>query len=29
MPIFSFYPETAFGGDFRPRPIYRSPRCNA
>ncbi|MCF6444293.1 ABC transporter permease [Nereida sp. MMG025] len=23
MPIFSFYPETAFGGDFRTEAIYR------
>jgi len=24
-PIFSFYPETAFGGDFRTEAIYRDP----
>ncbi|EIE53110.1 ABC transporter permease [Salipiger aestuarii] len=29
MPIFSFYPETAFGGDFRTEAAYRDPevRC--
>jgi len=29
MPIFSFYPETAFGGDFETEAIYRDPevRC--
>ncbi|MFW2543316.1 ABC transporter permease [Primorskyibacter sp. 2E107] len=28
-PIFSFYPETAFGGDFRTEAAYRDPevRC--
>ena len=25
MPIFSFYPETAFGGDFETEAIYRDP----
>jgi microcin C transport system permease protein len=25
MPIFSFYPETAFGGDFQTEAIYRDP----
>ncbi len=25
MPIFTFYPETAFGGDFRTEAIYRDP----
>ena len=25
MPIFSFYPETAFGGDFKTEAIYRDP----
>jgi microcin C transport system permease protein len=25
MPIFSFYPETAFGGDFKTQAIYRDP----
>ncbi len=25
MPIFRFYPETAFGGDFRTEAIYRDP----
>jgi len=25
MPIFSFYPETAFGGDFRTEAVYRDP----
>ncbi|MCH2165136.1 MAG: ABC transporter permease [Marinovum sp.] len=24
-PIFNFYPETAFGGDFRTEAIYRDP----
>ncbi len=24
-PIFSFYPETAFGGDFRTEAVYRDP----
>src|SRR6056297_1627407 len=24
-PIFSFYPETAFGGDFETEAIYRDP----
>ena len=29
MPIFKFYPETAFGGDFQTEAIYRDPevRC--
>ena len=29
MPIFSFYPETAYGGDFRTEAAYRDPevRC--
>ncbi|WP_296628770.1 ABC transporter permease [Roseovarius sp.] len=29
MPIFRFYPETAFGGDFETEAIYRDPevRC--
>ncbi|MBZ8117357.1 ABC transporter permease [Roseovarius sp. LXJ103] len=29
MPIFTFYPETAFGGDFETEAIYRDPevRC--
>ena len=28
-PIFQFYPETAFGGDFRTEAVYRDPevRC--
>ncbi len=28
-PIFNFYPETAFGGDFRTEAVYRDPevRC--
>lgn len=25
MPIFNFYPETAFGGDFKTEAIYRDP----
>ena len=25
MPIFNFYPETAFGGDFRTEAAYRDP----
>ena len=25
MPIFTFYPETAFGGDFRTEAVYRDP----
>ena len=25
MPIFQFYPETAFGGDFRTEAAYRDP----
>jgi len=25
MPIFTFYPETAFGGDFRTEAIYTDP----
>ncbi len=25
MPIFRFYPETAFGGDFKTEAIYRDP----
>ncbi|MCA0964277.1 ABC transporter permease [Salipiger bermudensis] len=25
MPIFSFYPETEFGGDFRTEAVYRDP----
>ncbi|VAV97776.1 Prephenate dehydratase-associated ABC transporter, permease protein 2, partial [hydrothermal vent metagenome] len=25
MPIFRFYPETAFGGDFETEAIYRDP----
>ncbi|MGR3614784.1 MAG: ABC transporter permease [Paracoccaceae bacterium] len=25
MPVFKFYPETAFGGDFRTEAIYRDP----
>jgi microcin C transport system permease protein len=25
MPIYRFYPETAFGGDFRTEAIYRDP----
>jgi microcin C transport system permease protein len=25
MPIFKFYPETAFGGDFRTEAVYRDP----
>jgi len=25
MPIFTFYPETAFGGDFETEAIYRDP----
>jgi microcin C transport system permease protein len=25
MPIFHFYPETAFGGDFKTEAIYRDP----
>ncbi len=25
MPIFKFYPETAFGGDFKTEAIYRDP----
>ena len=24
-PIFTFYPETQFGGDFRTEPVYRDP----
>ena len=29
MPIFKFYPETAFGGDFQTEAVYREPevRC--
>ena len=29
MPIFRFYPETQFGGDFETEAIYRDPevRC--
>ena len=29
MPVFRFYPETAFGGDFQTEAIYRDPevRC--
>lgn len=25
MPVYKFYPETAFGGDFRTEAIYRDP----
>lgn len=25
MPIFKFYPETAFGGDFRTEAVYKDP----
>ena len=25
MPIFKFYPETAFGGDFKTEAVYRDP----
>ena len=25
LPIFQFYPETAFGGDFRTEAVYRDP----
>ena len=25
MPVFNFYPETAFGGDFETEAIYRDP----
>ena len=25
MPIFNFYPETAFGGDFQTEAVYRDP----
>ncbi len=25
-PIFNFYPETAFGGDFQTEAVYRYPR---
>ena len=25
MPVFQFYPETAFGGDFETEAIYRDP----
>jgi ABC-type microcin C transport system permease subunit YejE len=25
MPVFQFYPETAFGGDFRTEAKYRDP----
>ncbi len=25
LPIFAFYPETAFGGDFRTEAVYRDP----
>jgi len=25
MPVYRFYPETAFGGDFRTEAIYRDP----
>ncbi len=25
LPIFQFYPETAFGGEFRTEAVYRSP----
>jgi len=25
MPVFKFYPETAFGGDFKTEAIYRDP----
>jgi microcin C transport system permease protein len=28
-PIFQFYPETAFGGEFRTEAVYRSPRSSA
>ena len=29
MPVFRFYPETAFGGDFQTEAVYRDPevRC--
>ncbi|WP_137702766.1 ABC transporter permease [Marimonas lutisalis] len=29
MPIFNFYPETTFGGDFKTEAVYRDPevRC--
>ncbi|MEB8387984.1 ABC transporter permease [Rhodobacteraceae bacterium KMM 6894] len=29
MPVFKFYPETAFGGDFETEAVYRDPevRC--
>ena len=26
MPVFNFYPETAFGGDFQTEAIYRDPK---
>ena len=25
MPVFTFYPETAFGGDFRTEAVYKDP----
>ena len=25
MPIFNFYPETEFGGDFQTEAVYRDP----
>ena len=28
MPVFRFYPETAFGGDFRTEAIYRDPEVS-
>ena len=28
-PVFNFYPETTFGGDFRTEAIYRTSRSNA
>ena len=28
-PIFNFYPETEFGGDFQTEAIYRDPKCSA
>ena len=28
-PIFNFYPETEFGGDFAPRLCTAMPRSNA
>ncbi len=27
-PVFTFYPETAFGGDFRTEAIYRDPEVS-